>query len=409
MELKMRNDFTVYRRKTAKHLQFYALFRDPDTGERNTYRSVDQLNYLLGGIFKKNITSKQQAILVAQQALDKGIVFNRCTNLSFIQYCQSYWDFDKSEYIKRKNKEKPNSISKAYAVGQLSILNRYVAPVIPSNMSVNQFKPSIAEQIKRKMFDSDCSTTTINNALQAIRSPLKQAFISGMISDDISCRIKNVSRNQQKERGIPTGDEVSKLLNHLNCTYDKNSEYRMKFLIPAVAIYTGMRQGEIRALHASDISCIDDESGVIRIAHGYNNKDGLKCTKGKKARYATAPAELCRELIDYAKRNPIKDGFIFCSLKKNTVPIVSNAVLDWFREGLEEIGISLEEQLERNLTFHSLRHYWATAMEQVLSDDDRRKVLGHQSQEMTDHYTHETEDRLKRLDRKRAEILPYIF
>ena len=65
---------------------------------------------------------------------------------------------------------------------------------------------------------------------------------------------------------------------------------------------------------------------------------------------------------------------------------------------LEAIGISREERIERNLTFHSLRHSFSTlGREFDVSQEDRMLVMGHRSVEVNDRYTHPGIESLKRV------------
>jgi hypothetical protein len=54
-----------------------------------------------------------------------------------------------------------------------------------------------------------------------------------------------------------------------------------------------------------------------------------------------------------------------------------------------KIGISYEEKLKRNLSFHSWRHFLNTlVLTSNVGLNKVQKVTGHKSLKMTDHYTH---------------------
>lgn len=55
-------------------------------------------------------------------------------------------------------------------------------------------------------------------------------------------------------------------------------------------------------------------------------------------------------------------------------------------------GISEEDQEERNLSFHSLRHTFNSAIRGKIEDKTLRAIVGHESEAMTEHYTHESEE-----------------
>jgi integrase len=54
----------------------------------------------------------------------------------------------------------------------------------------------------------------------------------------------------------------------------------------------------------------------------------------------------------------------------------------------KKIGISLEERKERNITFHSWRHFYNSLMRGKIHDSKLRRLTGHKTLEMTEHYTH---------------------
>jgi integrase len=67
---------------------------------------------------------------------------------------------------------------------------------------------------------------------------------------------------------------------------------------------------------------------------------------------------------------------------------------DDFYIAMQKIGISEEQRKERNIVFHSLRHYCATQIAQRASLEIAMKILGHRTEEMTRLYS-EHENQLK--------------
>lgn len=105
--------------------------------------------------------------------------------------------------------------------------------------------------------------------------------------------------------------------------------------------------------------------------------------------------------------NPDPDGFLFFSALKPEVPICPNLFREWLYCSFEEIGISREELTRRNITFHSLRHFYASLMrDSGISTELVKEVIGHRSDAMIQHYTHETEEHLRSVEESRARVLP---
>lgn len=400
----MRSPFFIFKRGKV----WYASFVNPD-GKKTTRKSVNVLYTVLHGIGRVKIT-KAQAYCIAQEALDKGIVFQSARkkrgngDVMLSDYIFSLFDYDNSEYIKQRLAANPTSITRSYCADLLRTYRKHGMPYL-EGITLNNFKPYMAENIKDELLLQGLSGSTINKILQALRTAFSEVYRKGLIDSNPAAGIVNIN-GRNRVRGIPTKDEVRNLLEFLNENYLENTYERAAYLTVALAVYTGMRQGEIKGLQKSDIVLTDKDESIINIRHAYSVKDGLKCPKGKKARTVTAPTPLCVELLEYAKNSP--NNFVFYSIYNADKPVGTDTILKWYVDGLHNIGISEDERKERFLDFHSLRHFFTSSMNSVLSDDDRRKILGHASIEMTDHYTHMTPEYLEKMAKSRAQALPYI-
>ena len=98
------------------------------------------------------------------------------------------------------------------------------------------------------------------------------------------------------------------------------------------------------------------------------------------------PAGLAKLLNDIRGNDP--DGYIF-SFDDGAKPYPDNYILKYLYEALDKIGISEDERKERNITFHSFRHFFNTyCRANNVTDDKVRAVTGHKTQAMVDNYTH---------------------
>ena len=90
------------------------------------------------------------------------------------------------------------------------------------------------------------------------------------------------------------------------------------------------------------------------------------------------------------------------------MPINKTTVGEVFREALHAIGIDEEERKNRNITFHSIRHYFNTYLvNSGLDREEVRRVTGHSSDSMTERYLHETREHLLKQSKARSEAIPY--
>lgn len=404
----MKSRFYVFKRKTGlKNPSFYVRFTPLSQKYNYVVKSIDRLNEQLSFSYgERKITKRYEAIAIAEEALKRDMVFHSNTDREkkscFNDYVCLIWDYEKSPYIRRKLKEKPDSITRKHVDDISRAFQLHAMPYIPSKLLLSEFTPSIVEKIKDRMLDDGLSSSTINKVVQAIRTAVKEAYRVGDIKENVADRIINVTSNQEKERGMPTRQEVRMLLDHLNNLYPSGAYDRAYYLMTAIAVFTGMREAEIRTLHANAIH-IHDKTAIIDVDYSYNPKDKLKCTKNRKKRNVTIPLSLAIEVLDYAGCNPIDGGFIFWSVKNPSKPISTNAILNHFYSALEAIGVDYKG---RNIVFHSLRHYFTSTIQEELTSDEARRLLGHSSLKMTDHYTHETTEHLLKMDVVREKAIP---
>lgn len=404
------NTFTVFKRKrcTGK-AYYYAQFRDPETGVRQNPISIEILKIKLGLFSATPVRSKYEAIRIAQKAFDSDMVLRVKENPLFQDYVKRFWDFDNSEYIKKRNRIKANSIGRAYSMNLLNAFVKHVEKSLPKDLKIAEVRLQHIETVENHLMESGLSNSSINRVLQSIRSPLVEAYRLGIIQTNLADKIKNFTL-EESEKGIPTPEEINKLLSSLNSNETSSDCYdNMMFMIVALAATTGMRQGEIRAIEADDIEIIDNETGFIHVRHSFSRYDKMKSTKGKRTRLVVAPTSLCLELLDFKKTNPYGTKLIFWNSDNADEPISECCIKTRFEKALSAIGIDKQKQVERKITFHSLRHYYASIMSQAIGSDEAKKLLGHRNVETTDHYTHETKEHLLKLDKVRQTVIPFSY
>jgi integrase len=172
------------------------------------------------------------------------------------------------------------------------------------------------------------AASSVNQARNAAFVALKYAKRHKLIKNfDFDAVLRASGRAE--ERGILEREEVEALFSLP--WRDPRSR-----LICLIASQTGMRSGEIRALRLCDIQ---------------------------------------KELFAL-------NSLLFPGANGNA-PFVERQILKDFYSMLRQIGISDEE---RNIVFHSWRHYCAKNLAQVTNRAIGMAILGHKTSEMFDHY-----------------------
>jgi site-specific recombinase XerD len=155
--------------------------------------------------------------------------------------------------------------------------------------------------------------------------------------------------------------------------------------ILATAYGAGLRISEACALKPTDI---DSQRMLIHVRLGKGNKD----------RYVLLGETVLALLRDYYKTARRKGVYLFPGYKPQS-PLCPAAVRKVMKKALRKAGLS------KKITFHTLRHSFATHL--LESGYDIRVIqalLGHASIQTTQRYTHIT-DRLLRLTRSPLDLI----
>ncbi|NLZ68252.1 MAG: tyrosine-type recombinase/integrase [Spirochaetales bacterium] len=239
----------------------------------------------------------------------------------------------------------------------------------------------------------------------SFNQPLKEAIRQGIILVNPADRLMKITRTEEA-RGLLSYTECKEFSKMAKVLYLDGKIIKSYYLALVTAVSTGMRSGEIRALNSENIvtSALVRDDGIVLdkivIKESIAPYSGIKCTKGKYEREICIPHNLGVMLID----NADSKGRVFPS--KSGGYISSPTLRIVFSQVLLAMGISEEEQKKRNLTFHSLRHSFATlSRDGNISQEDRMLVLGHKSEKVNNRYTHISDEQLERVSLVTSKIV----
>lgn len=386
-----RTEFYLYKRKKQRNSYWYVCYLDRDTGKQMTAKSIDVLKEKLGLWDFRSVTRRDDAVIIAKKALDSGIIFSNESNIRFIDYCLNFWDWDNSEYIKMRNASKAGSIGKEYAHNMAFFLKKHVEKYLPPNLKLHSVQTRHLDNVLTTLSEkANLASGTLQLIALSFTLPLKEAFRKNIIAENPAAKMMRITR-VEKERGCFSRDECLRILGYLK--ENKKQMFPSYYLAITLALITGMRSGEVRALNIRDIEKSSyDGLWRINIAHSLSPYSGLKGTKGKYDRAAFIPEAFKDEIF----LNADKNGIAFPS--KWGGYISSPTLRNMFYSVLNDIGIDEQIRIERNLTFHSLRHSFSTlGRDMNISQEDRMVVLGHKSKEINDRYTHISDEALYRV------------
>jgi integrase len=174
-------------------------------------------------------------------------------------------------------------------------------------------------------------------------------------------------RLPQAEQKVLTSEEVQKLLQAADA-----SNHRF-YPIWAMALFSGMRSGEMYALKWSDI---DFSAGIISVTKQWTNKDGFTATKTRENRVVPISEELKKLLLELRNQRADESEFVLPHLTEWTNGEQARVLRDFCKM----IDIT-------QVKFHDLRATFITNMlSQGVPLVTVMSIVGHRQMETTDVY-----------------------
>lgn len=326
---------------------------------RSSDVSDDDILYLID-------TARQKGLIKSYvKAGDKN-------DVPLADYLLNFWTWEKSEYVQEKLR-RGKTIGKMHVLKNFYHVKKYWIPYF-KDISLGALTRRNLKDFVTYLQNLDVSGSTKNQAWLAGAQAIRYAYNNELIDRDITAGIPGFAENP-KARAILTPEMAQAVF---------SVEWRDKraYLANLLAMCTGMRSGEIRALRKQDLG-----RGCIYVNHSWNYADGLKSTKNGESRIVQLPfPQIIQKLLELANSNPFTDGmdgYIFYATVPGR-PIESCIFRDGLHEALQKIGLPEEEA--KKYCFHAWRHYYASYMKDRLSEKLLQSQTGHKTVEMLEHY-----------------------
>lgn len=301
------------------------------------------------------------------------------------EFLRQFWEYDTSEYV-RECRRRGRVLSKNYCRSRRNVVIRYWCPFFRgtalgavTRQSLRDFMDTLDESGLR-----DSSKKMI---MHAGCKALRWAFCNEYTDRDVTAGLPSYTSGAEERKIVPfrTADAIFRTE-----WPDRRAE-----LANMLAMVTGLRSGEIRALRVRDIG-----RNCLYVNHAWNRVDGLKCPKNGSARTARLPfPSLMRALRSLGESNPHRqgrDGFVFWSPDPRR-PVREQAFIGGLRRALHDTGMSDADA--RKYTFHGWRHFFTAYMNERVDQKILQKQTGHRTLAMLEHYAaHEIEGDVRRLE-----------
>jgi integrase len=346
-------------------------------------RKSPEPHKFLGTYPEVNLREAKQ--LVAEQKASKFLGTNPDRKLTFSEYVNS------ELFIGEKNKERPSNKESMRA------LNNLICPVIGhikmetlTIKDINKFK--VGYQAKN---------STINRLLNEIRAVITHAHKNGVIEKNI--KIEDLEeRDTKTERRYLQQSEIDAIRKESRITRDvrgnvipldelPKTEYLKRGHLPLVcdiAIFCGMRQGEILKLQYSDITTWDEsveESWMFRLR--------ASTTKSGKSRDVHLPKFLKNYLDKWWYENLTEEELTEVladrKKKKKSRKHHNKRLFPYKSIQTSWENLSDRAELPNDINFHSLRHHFCSnALVNNVPIHIVKEMAGHASIETTEKYLH---------------------
>ena len=366
----VKRPFTLFRRarKSGRPVWYYQTY--DEYGRRTTARSTGE-------------TNRAAAEHYVTELLKGGHVAR--DEIRFGEYAEPWWDWDRCHYIQSKL-ARGSRLSRNHAENQRQLLEQYVLPAF-GGLMLDAITPELVEGwVVDLRQHSGLSAGTINRALNCFKVMLKQAVVRGLLTASPAQYIARLPEVPRK-RSLLTVDEVRALLDEaaLEAVWDGDLRH---YTLSLLAASTGMRLGECLGLPRRYVN-----DGYVEIAQSWKQQYGLldPAPKWGSERIAPVPTRTQRMLGELMELSPYQepDDLVFFGAS-GTRPLSHKAAAGALYRAFARIGIGEAQRRERGLTFHGWRHWFNSHMRAGgrVPDAELRRVTGHKTAVMTEHYTH---------------------
>lgn len=339
-----------------------AQYREPRTKAAAQTGATLLIDYL-----KRQLSPVTAFPIVETVAINSG----KLSDKGFVEYLLDFWRID-GDYARKKVMVDGKALSRAYLKANRNDIETRVKTYHGfRDLPLNALTTGLIEDWKLWAIETQKLTgRRVNAVIGAMRVPVRYAVKRQELAIDPFASVDK-AREQLRERGVLTRDEVSALV-YAPIESDRD---RLAVLLAALC---GMRRGEVRGLRWEDIG-----NGVIKIQHNWINHEGDKQPKFGSRRTVPIP----RVVADTLGKLDSSKGFVFPGA--GDTPVGATWFKHAFYRVMTAVGVDEAQIKARHLTYHGLRHTYITLGRMAgISDLEIQRLAGHKSGRMMERYSH---------------------
>jgi len=412
------------RESSYKRTEQNLVVRIHPTGKKVYYAYVNRKDKFLGNC--EDITLKQARLLRDNLLQESRAGIKENTKLTFKEFIETK-DFQDWSVVNRTSHDE-----------RMKSLYGVVVPILGDIKLANINQQAITRYINHRASIDGASNATIERNLTDIRAVLRCAYDFEYINKLM--KIKPLKVDRGREPRALSDDEVAKLRNAVSgeglSEYHANKQKHMPLIIE-IALETGARKSEILKLTWGDIKTSDskwEEIEIIPLAEDTDDLpevDELKedhkmlveslsdnCmlqlrglqTKSRQTRLVPISPSLYNKMIAYYLETGqsdeeweefyefIKDNYSDPKRMRSTQRInpidadnrifPMNDIKTSFNKAKKKAG------LDKEITFHSLRHTFCSRALDYMNIDSVKKLAGHSDIRTTQQYLHMNKEKV---------------
>ncbi len=369
--------FSLYprKRKCGKPV-FYVQFKKPD-GSYGTAKSTGQ-------------SRRKAAIAWAEEHIRKHGTPMPGQNITLEHYSRNFFSWDGRWALDKRASGK--RLSERHCLDTSDLMRLHILPAL-GGYSLTEISKPVLKQFRNELFSRGKSSSAINKCLYAIKAILEQAE-----EDDLIHGVPKIPpvAKKQKKKGILTIEEVTRLFSFPwqspESKYRQSKPLHKAYIGNLLAASTGLRLSELQALRIGDLHL---EEGFITVSRSWDSRINRlnETTKTGRARNIFVPQKVIDALKDLLQKHPSPDKhdyFLFWGDKKPTEKPAEKIVFTRaLYQALASIGIDAGQRKQRNITFHSWRHFLNSLLiNNKIPIQKIQSITGHTTSQMTSHYYH---------------------
>ena len=333
-----------------------------------------------GRKFQRSTKTKNKTkakIIATERAKDGRLIETkkRIPYNVFSEFVRDFYIYDSCPYIQGRLARGYNYSLKQAKTNRFYLEN-YILPCFGNMILESITIGDINRWLIALPRENDISFKTANNVLTILRQIFTVAMEESLVQTNPALSVRPLSIKKDSKRTVAFTMAEVKLL--FSAPWKSN----VAEVACRLAAYTGMRSGEIRALWQDQL-----HNDYIEVDSSYNNHDdGRKCTKSGYSRLVPITDEI-RRMIE-----KVNSGGLYVFSFSGDAPVANSYFERWLKKRMDEVGIKAKEGTR--LCFHSFRHFLNSRLiAKGMSGEKIRAVIGHEDEEMTEHYSHlEVED-----------------